>query len=887
MVNITLSTGLPGLDRVLRGLIPGDNIVWQVDSIEDYVPFVRPYCDAALRTGHTLVYFRFARHAPLLGPESGARIHALPIHEGYERFLSELHQAIEQAGRGAYYVFDCLSDLADYWHSDQMLANFFLLTCPYLYDLETIAYFALIRDAHSTHATTPIAETTQLFLDVYRHKGTVHVQPVKVQQRYSTTMYMLHAWKGDEFVPVTESITIAEILTSAPQSALRAPDAQVGFWSRMFLRAQEIIAEMAKGRPLSGEADVLFERLLRMVVSRDDRVLALARKRLTIQDILDVGKRMIGSGLIGGKAVGVLLARAILKRDNPRWSELLEVHDSFFIASDVFYTYLVLNNCWWGRQRQRDPDNYLDGAERMRQRILRGQFPDRLVKQFSDMLDYFGQSPLIVRSSSLLEDNFGNAFAGKYESVFCVNQGSREKRLQDFLSAVRTIYASTSSEKALAYRARRGLLDRDEQMALLVQRVSGALYGNLFYPQAAGVGFSFNPYVWNENIDPEAGVLRLVYGLGTRAVDRADDDYTRVVALNAPERRPETEAEKARQYAQRKVDVLDLEANQLVTMDFEEVGRQDPPASIDMFASIDERQAEFARERGRREALTRYLTFENLLSKTDFVKDMREMLSVLQDAYDYPVDIEFTANFLEADNEYKINLLQCRPLQVRGGGVITEPPAKILADDLALEASGAVIGQSRVATIDRIVYVVPSVYGQMPLNERYAVARLIGRVSHHENRPETVMLLGPGRWGTTTPSLGVPVSFAEINTVSVLCEIVAMRDDLVPDVSLGTHFFSEMVELDILYMALFPSEEGNSLNPKILEDLPNKLTDLLPDAENLAHAVRVIDVADVRPNTRLTLNADALKQRVVCYFEGDADSTPTGKGKAKSKGKSA
>ena len=162
------------------------------------------------------------------------------------------------------------------------------------------------------------------------------------------------------------------------------------------------------------------------------------------------------------------------------------------------------------------------------------------------MLDYFGQSPIIVRSSSLLEDNYGNAFAGKYESVFCANQGPHAKRLQDFLSAVKTVYASTMSEKALRYRAQRGLLDRDEQMSLLVQRVSGGCYGSLFFPQIAGVGLSRNPYVWSECIDPAAGVVRLVFGLGTRAVDRSDDDYTRIVALNAPERRPESDFDEVR-----------------------------------------------------------------------------------------------------------------------------------------------------------------------------------------------------------------------------------------------------------------------------------------------------------------------------------------------------
>ena len=205
-----------------------------------------------------------------------------------------------------------------------------------------------------------------------------------------------------------------------------------------------------------------------------------------------------------------------------------------------------------------NPATLLDGAEEARQRILEGDFPDYIVKRFSDMLNYFGQSPIIVRSSSLLEDNFGNAFSGKYESVFCTNQGTHQKRLEEFINAVRLIYASSMSEKALSYRAQRNVLEQDEQMALLVQRVSGKPYGKFFFPQLAGVGLSYNPYVWDESIDPEAGVLRLVFGLGTRAVNRFDDDYTRMVALNEPDKHPGADFDEVARYSQKKVDILNL-----------------------------------------------------------------------------------------------------------------------------------------------------------------------------------------------------------------------------------------------------------------------------------------------------------------------------------------
>ncbi|MFA6135518.1 MAG: PEP/pyruvate-binding domain-containing protein [Phycisphaerae bacterium] len=865
-VDSHLSTGLPGLDHVLRGLIPGDNIVWQISAIEDYLPFVKPYCQEARDKGRKLIYFRFARHAPLLDADDGAEVHELDPEGGFESFISEIHAVIEKTGRGGYYVFDCLSDLAADWYSDQMLGNFFMLTCPYLFDIEAIAFFAIFRNRHSSHAVGPISETTQIFLDVYRHKGRLYIHPVKVQQRYSPTMYMLHVWQDDQFPPVTESAITSEILTSVPWLRMGSASYHLGVWNRTILEAEEVLEEHRNGQCPPARAQEYFHRLLRMAISREDRVLGLVEKYLGLAEVVNITKRMIGTGLIGGKSVGMLLARAVLQQGDARWRERLEPHDSFYIGSDVFYTFLVRNGIWWVRQQQRDKANFLVGAEKARQRMLMGNFPEYTVRQFEMMLDYFGQSPIIVRSSSLLEDNFGNSFAGKYESIFCANQGSRHKRLEDFISAVRTIYASTMSEKALTYRAQRGILDRDEQMALLVQRVSGKMYSHLFFPQIAGVGFSFNPYVWNQQIDPSAGMLRLVFGLGTRAVDRSDDDYTRVVALNEPQRRPEANFDEVRQYSQRRVDVLDLEANQLLSESFAEVIKRSPDLPIEVFASRDEAMEARAVERGVKDVFPWVLTFDNLFTKTDFVADTQLMLASLQTAYDYPVDVEFTANFFN-DGSYKINLVQCRPFQVKGGGVAIETP-DIRRKDMILEAHGAVIGQSRSMAIQRLIYVVPAVYGAMPISDRHNLARVIGRLTHVDGaEPPTIMLLGPGRWGTTTPSLGVPVTFADINTVSVLCEIVAMREDLIPDVSLGTHFFNELVEMDMLYLALFPTRQDNFLNKDFFEQAPNKLAQLLPDAASWSHAIRVIDSCDLPAAEAIRLNANALDQKVITWVQ--------------------
>jgi len=859
------STGLPHLDGVLRGILAGDNIVWQVHSIGDYAPFVE-YCSACARKeGQRVVYLRFAKHEPLIAEGAGVEVRQLHPEDGFEWFITEIHDIIHEVGDGGYYIFDCMSELAADWCSDRMLGNFFMLTCPHLHEHGAIAYFGVLRNCHSFHATIPIRTTTQVLIDVYRHRDELYIHPLRVLGRHSGSMYMLHHWKGSEFKPVTQSVTVTEILGAVPWSRLDSASYRLGYWSSAFADAEELQAAIDRGEEPEEDVEAFVDQLLRMAISRDERIFRLAKRHFSLSDIIEIRRRMIGTGLIGGKSVGMLLARAILREHNHKGEEILAPHDSFFIGADVFYTYLVQNGMWWMKQAQKHPETYLAGAEDARRKMLEGAFPEYIVDQFVDMLDYFGQSPIIVRSSSLLEDNFGNAFAGKYESVFCVNQASREKRLEEFLAAVRTVYASTMSEKALTYRARRGMLARDEQMALLVQRVSGGIHGKLFYPHLAGVGFSYNPYVWSKEIDPNAGVLRLVFGLGTRAVDRHDDDYTRVVALNAPERRPVENLDEVYRYSQRYVDVLDLQKNELAPKNFNDVAAQSPDVPVDVFASQDT-SADTGRGNGR--AQPWFLTFETLLKETGYVSTMREMLKDLQEAYDYPVDVEFTANFLTPD-AWKINLLQCRPLQVQGGGmIITDAPEDIAAHDLVIEGRGAVIGKSRILNVDRIIYVAPEAYSNLAQQDRYAVARLVGRLAHIETPPpETIMLLGPGRWGTSTPALGIPVSFAEINTVAVLGEIVAMHGDLVPDVSLGTHFFCEMVEGDMLCFAIFPGREGNMFNQKFIESAPNRLPELLPDEAKWADTVRVIDPSECDKGTVLKLHAHALQQRVVCYWE--------------------
>ncbi len=861
-----LSTGLPHLDHVLRGLTPGDNVAWQIESVEQYRPLVEPYCERARTSGRRLVYFRFADHVPLISDDSYVETHRLELSRGYEPVITQIQNVIEKAGPETYYVFDCLSDVAVGWFSDRMLGNFIMLVCPYIWEHKGIAYFPLFRDAHSHHATHVIAETVQVMIDVYTHKAKTYVLPHKVERRYSNTMYMLHAWEGDAFLPVTDSRVNTEVLAGSSSMWQGSQAQHLGVWSKMSARAEAVQNARDRGEPPPEDEQALLEQLLHMMVRSEGRILELARKHLSLSDLLEVRRRMIGTGPLGGKSVGMLLAQSILRKANPAWETILEPHDSFYIGADVFYTYLVQNGLWWIKQKQKDPRTFLEGLAIARLQIRNGAFPRYIVDQFASLLDYFGQSPIVVRSSSLLEDSYESTFAGKATSFFCLNQGSRDERMDAFVAAVKAVYASGMSEQALKYRSVHGLLGQDEQMSILVQRVSGRVRGRWFFPDVAGVGLSFNPYVWSEHIDADAGVVRLVLGLGTRAVQPSGSDFTRLISLNAPERQPLRTSAEATRWAQRRVDVLDLDTGERVALDFPDLASECPEIPLNLFGSRDEKLVQWAAERDRKDVFPWYISFDALIRETGFVNRMRQMLDTLEEAYGHPIDIEFAANF-QPDRTYSINLLQCRPMLGRSHGVAADLPADLSDEDRILEARGPVIGFSREVAVDRIIYVVPATYSELPLKDCYTIATLIGRLTGTgvTGASRNTLLLGPGRWGTVDPFAGVPISFTEIDSVCAVCEIVAMREGLTPAASLGDHMINELVESGILYFTLFPKK--GFLNTALLEEAPNKLAEILPDEAHWSHVVRVLDPLEWSGRRPLQLNASVTKQKVVCYRE--------------------
>ncbi len=854
-----VSTGYAGFDDILDGLRIGDNVVLKVDSIEDYRYFVGPFVDQALVDKKRVVYMRFGDHPPLIDPSPHITLYEFDPRQGFESFASRIHKVITDEGPGVFYVFDSLSELLSAWATDHMISNFFRVTCPYLFELDTVAYFALIRKHHNIRTIERIRDTTQVLIDIFRHEGQLHIQPLKVWQRRSPTMFLPHRKQGEKFLPLVNSYDATQLINAISSNQQNSTSRELDHWHRLFLQAELLLedptTELEQGR--------MVNHICRHMLGREERILALAIKHFSLRDLLNIKSRVIGTGFIGGKALGMLLAHNILRQDSEfDWNKHLETHDSFFVGSNVYYSYIVHNNLWRLFMQQKTLEGYLSAASELRKEMLLGTFPDTIREGFRKIIDYYGQYPIIIRSSSLLEDGFGNAFAGKYESFFCVNQGSPEDRLEQLEEAVRKVFASAMSEDALSYRLQRGLDQQDEQMALLVQRVSGSYRQHYFFPELAGVGVSYNTFVWDKEMDPEAGMLRLVLGLGTRAVDRLDNDYPRIVALDAPQKRPHKGFEDARKFSQRDVDLLNISENCLQTVSTLALTKQGVDIPWRRYAIQDQETMQRLQQRGGNKQDVWLLTFDQLLADKQFPGLLQRLLKTLERAYDYPVDVEFTVNFT-ADLGTKINVVQCRPLQTKGAEKAIDIPNSIPDEKTFFRTEGNFMGGNIAQPLKWVVWVEPAEYSRLPLTEKYEIARLIGRLNKRiaDKIDSPAMLLGPGRWGTSTPAMGVPISFSEINNFSVLAEIAFTSGNLMPELSFGSHFFQDLVEADIFYLALFPESKGCFLNLDWLQKQPNSLEGLMPTCARYKKVVKVFRV----PEKNLHLMADVVSQRLICY----------------------
>jgi hypothetical protein len=629
--------------------------------------------------------------------------------------------------------------------------------------------------------------------------------------------------------------------------------------------------EFAPGDAITPKGTVIGTRaaLVRRLLTDQLPFIAVAKKFIRVSDFNFLLDSLIPTdgdqGRIGGKAAGLLLARSILEHAarHGRFESEFKIPESYFVPSNGILEFIEHN----GLEeiinvKYQEIDDVREAFPLVERLFKSGSFPPTLHKGLEEMLWKIGEKPLVVRSSSLLEDRIGHAFSGKYKSLFIPNRGPIEKRLAELEDAISEVYASIFHPDPIEYRKERGLLDFQEQMGILVQVVVGKEMEGLLMPAFAGVAFSRCEMRWSPRIKRTDGMARLVLGLGTRAVDRIGDDWPVMVALDQPHLRVLQQPEEIYRYSQHEVDIVDLTDGQFESVDLDallnRVGRRLPLVNK-IFSIHRHRQLVPILGLLMNTEDELVVTFDGLL-KSDFPRQLKQILDLLEEGLEEPVDVEF------AHDGECLHVLQCRALSLASSANHIPIPSGIPESAIIFSAN-RFVQMAQAKNLEWVVLIDPRDYEKLPSREAMLrVAKAVGALNR-KLPARRFILMGPGRWGSRGDiSLGVPVTYADICHTAMLLEVARKKGAYVPDVSFGTHFFQDLVEAEITYLPLYPDEDNTIWNEAFLNNSPNALGEIVPQFADLEGVVKVIDVLKAGDGRYLHVIMDGEADRALAFL---------------------
>ena len=611
--------------------------------------------------------------------------------------------------------------------------------------------------------------------------------------------------------------------------------------------------------------------LLRRFFTDKLEYINVAKRFVRIGHIINLLDRVVGpsrgGGKLGGKASGIFLAERIIEQAAEHDECLRDVGFArgWYLTSDCLFDFIQYNALdEVAHVKYIDPNELRASQPYLEQVFKNGAFPSDILDGLKRILRDIGDKPIIVRSSSLLEDSFGSAFSGKYKSLFLANTGTNEERLVALMDAIGEVYASVFAPDPIEYRRERGLLDFDEEMGIIIQEVVGTKVGPYFLPAFAGVAFSNNEFRWSPRIQREDGMIRLVAGLGTRAVDRVANNYPVLVSPNRPEIKVNPLVEERIQYSQQEADVINLEMGKPQTVELgsllSQYGEEYPLLSQIVSLHTD---GELKPPMGMLfdpATSDMIITFSGIIDKGPFIPQMKKILSILKERIGTPVDVEF------AHDGTRLYILQCRPQsQSTVSGKVIVP--KNIPNPKKIFSASKYVTTGEITNIEYIVWVKARAYDELQgIEDMKMVARLVGMLNNTLPRRRFI-LMGPGRWGSRGDmKLGVPVNYRDINRTSLLIEIGRKKGNQLPELSFGTHFFQDLVEAMIQYLPLYPEDGKNMFNEVLLDTAPNRLGELVSDHRGLDHVIKVIRVRDIADGGSLTVAMDGDSNEALAYL---------------------
>jgi hypothetical protein len=628
----------------------------------------------------------------------------------------------------------------------------------------------------------------------------------------------------------------------------------------------------APGEAVAPPEDVIGTRasLVRRFLTDQLDFISVAKRYIRVLDFGEVLDHILPTesryGRLGGKAAGLILANSILQeaRREGRLAADHKIPTSYFLPSNGILEFIEYNDLdELINVKYKTSEEVREEYPLVERLFKSGSFPPTIHKGLEEMLYQIGEVPLVVRSSSLLEDRIGHAFSGKYKSLFISNKGTLEARLAALEDAIAEVYASIFHPDPIEYRRERGLIDFQEQMGVLIQEVVGREAGGMLFPVFAGVAFSRCEMRWSPRIRHTDGMARLVLGLGTRAVDRTVADYPVLVALEQPALRAVQRPDEVYRYSQHDVDVIDLRESQFESLHLaaymQRVGRAIPNMNRIFSLYRDDQVLPMVGILAQIDPEELVVTFDGLL-KSPFPRELKTMLDLLEEGLGEPVDVEFAH---DGENFY---MLQCRALSRGASAQRVEVPLHV-SDEAKVFSANRYVQMGQARDLEFVVLVEPRDYDSLESREEMLrVARAVGAVN--KTLPQRrFLLMGPGRWGSRGDiKLGVPVTYADICHTSILVEIARQKGSYVPDVSFGTHFFNDLVESGINYLPLYPDDPSVVWNEAFLNQSANCLAEVAPEFADMEHVVRVIRVPEVANGSYLQVIMDAESDQALAFL---------------------
>jgi hypothetical protein len=610
--------------------------------------------------------------------------------------------------------------------------------------------------------------------------------------------------------------------------------------------------------------------LIESILSNRLDYIKIARDYVDIEDLYQLLQRMIFSneshGKLGGKGADLFLASQVLRKtpDITGFSSPPRKPRTWYISSDMMLEFLHYNNMDDAiEQKYKDIERVRLEYPNVLDMFQQADFPPEMVSGLSAALDDFDNSPIIVRSSSLLEDRTGFAFVNKYKSVFLANQGSREERLQDLKRAVAEIYASNFAPEPIEYRAKHSLLEFSEQMGIMIQEVVGTRVGPYFLPAYSGIALSRNYLQVTFGHKSNSGFVHIIPGLWTRTTIRNGEEHPVAILPDATPYQSDGSAEDSARHAPRKIDVINLETNNLQTVDvnelFENFGDQYP--GQDLILSVNEnghiRQLDPDREKRKPQRGNFVVTFDGLVKRSPFIARIKNLLRILEEKFGMPVEIEFSS---DGENLY---LLQCRPQFFHMTSRSVKIPEDIPEEQLVF-SSRPCASNGHAFNITHIVYLDPEAHEKLKGREyQQDILRVLGELNRMLPGKQFVLICA-GRWSTNATDVGgIEIKHCDIGNTAALIELSKAGQSGVGILSADVHFLSDIRESNMILLPIMPDDEATFLNKQFILRSVNILPELLPEYAYLSDVIRVIDLPDATEGMVMQVIMNAEQDRAI------------------------